>query len=378
MNTLKYIAQNGFDSLNKELFITVKKYDAGLIVLNYCQRNSPRKHPIVDECRSLILNKEGTKVISRSFDRFFNYGELDTGLNIDWNKAKIKEKLDGSLINVYFFNGNWEISTKSCAFGEAHGIGSKSTYKQLVYKALNISTQEQFNAIFNSSGLDKNHTFIFEITSPENRNVTKYNGYHLWLLSIRNHQTGFYVENTINNPALVDWINNNSIQLPKEFSFKTAKECIESAENLENLEEGYVVYLDNIPTCKIKSPKFVAFHLLQTQHEAYSDKSLRSLVLKNEQEEYLSYFPDEFERIKPFIDGKERIFTTITECWEKYKHIESNKDFAQTVLMDKKAKLVSDILFAMKNKQVNPIDYFYQKLDYYQHNMLEQMMNFKD
>lgn len=27
MNTLKYIAQNGFDSLNKELFITVKKYE---------------------------------------------------------------------------------------------------------------------------------------------------------------------------------------------------------------------------------------------------------------------------------------------------------------------------------------------------------------
>ena len=60
---------------------------------------------------------------------------------------------------------------------------------------MNISTQEEFNSIFDGFGLKCRdfYTFIFEVTSFENRIVTHYTGYKLWILSIRNNISGNYV-----------------------------------------------------------------------------------------------------------------------------------------------------------------------------------------
>ena len=73
MKTIEYIKKNGIESLKSEFGINVKEYD-DLFVLNYDQIESPKTHPIVQECRSLILDKQ-FNVVSRSFDRFFNFGE---------------------------------------------------------------------------------------------------------------------------------------------------------------------------------------------------------------------------------------------------------------------------------------------------------------
>ncbi len=56
-------------------------------------------------------------------------------------------------------------------------IGSyKLTFEDLVLKALNFN-QEEFQICCNDS-LDKNVTYIFEVTAMENRIVTIYEGYN--------------------------------------------------------------------------------------------------------------------------------------------------------------------------------------------------------
>ena len=47
------------------------------------------------------------------------------------------------------------------------------------------------------------------------------------------------------------------ISRPKEFKFNSFEECIASAKELPDLEEGYVVYVDGVPTVKIKSPQYL-------------------------------------------------------------------------------------------------------------------------
>ena len=68
-----------------------------LIQFKYDQLASSKfKHlEIVKECRSIILNSEDNwNVVAYPFRRFYNFGEscADT---IDWNTARIQEKLDG-------------------------------------------------------------------------------------------------------------------------------------------------------------------------------------------------------------------------------------------------------------------------------------------
>jgi hypothetical protein len=54
----------------------VKSYDCGISKLNYDQIESAKAHPVVMECRGLILSYPHGEVVARSFDRFFNYGEV--------------------------------------------------------------------------------------------------------------------------------------------------------------------------------------------------------------------------------------------------------------------------------------------------------------
>jgi hypothetical protein len=49
----------------------------------------------------LILELDTWKVMSLAFKKFFN-SEEGNAHKIDWNTAKVLEKLDGSLIQVYY------------------------------------------------------------------------------------------------------------------------------------------------------------------------------------------------------------------------------------------------------------------------------------
>lgn len=73
MKTIEFLKEHGIQKLRDDFAITVKEVD-DLLVLNYNQIESPKTHPIVIECRSLILDT-GFNVVSRSFDRFFNIYE---------------------------------------------------------------------------------------------------------------------------------------------------------------------------------------------------------------------------------------------------------------------------------------------------------------
>jgi hypothetical protein len=47
-----------------------------LVTVNYDQIESPKTHPIVRECRGLVLHRQTFDLVARSFPRFFNWGEV--------------------------------------------------------------------------------------------------------------------------------------------------------------------------------------------------------------------------------------------------------------------------------------------------------------
>ena len=103
LKVVDFIKKNGLEKLKTKYGITVKDYpDHGLYVLNYCQIESPRTSPISRECRGLTLN-HSLEVVARSFDRFFNVGEADC-VNLKIQPSDVcYDKVDGSLIRVFFF-----------------------------------------------------------------------------------------------------------------------------------------------------------------------------------------------------------------------------------------------------------------------------------
>ena len=195
MEVQKFIKANGWAALElPPLNIKVRMYEKEQVaVLNYCQIESPKNNPITIECRSLILSYPDGNVISRSFDRFFNYGEMpDFYADFDINRSVVAEKADGSLIKVYFSpaTNQWEISTRSQAFAEGpHAIGG--VFRDWVLRAMNL-TELEFQGAMVDVG-NKDYTYIMEYVSPHNRIVTLYEKSEMVLLAVRSNSTGEYI-----------------------------------------------------------------------------------------------------------------------------------------------------------------------------------------
>lgn len=363
MQIQKFIKEHGFEALVAEpLNIKIRTYPQfGLYMLNYDQISSPKSDPISMECRSLILDLHGN-VVSRSFDRFFNHGEMpDFYSDFDINRAQVFTKEDGSLIKVYWCDATvrWEISTRSQAFAEGeHQLGG--TFRDYVLKAMKL-TEDQFQSVMNNVDFVydiDDCTFIMEYVGPSNRIVRQYAQNEMVMLSVRNNQTGEYLDvDTVDNiTTLMSNVPNipMNIRMVQTYVLDSFEAVIEAAKNLPCLEEGYVCF-DPVSNkrVKLKNPSYVAVHHLR-DNGTPSMKRILTLVLENEQDEYLGYFEEDRPLFEPAIAEVEAFKAMLTEVWETVKDIENQKDFAMKV-KDLKG---SGFFFNAKKLKVTPVHAF--------------------
>lgn len=361
------------DYLENELKIKLKhypetKYSDGSIciertVLNYDQIESPKSHPYVMQSRGLILDSK-FNVLCLPFDRFFNYGEvLNHEEIIDWSVAKCFDKVDGSLIKIYWDGRKYCIATRGTAFAESNVGGWNLTFEQLVLKALGLTDVEfQTKCLFN---LSFDHTYLCEVTARENRVVTNYEGYTLWHLATRNNLTGEYINGSSD-------ILNIGGKTPKEYNFTSASGCLGTASKLPNLQEGYVVYQHGVPVCKIKSPAYVAVHHIRG--EGLNPKRIADLVLSGEVDEYLTYFPEDEVYIKDTFEAFESLLNDLVVEKINVERIENQKEFALAV----KDLPFSAILFQWKKTKGNIVDIFNKQPLNYRRKLLLSLTGEKD
>lgn len=297
----------------------------GLFVLNYCQIGSPKTHPYTRECRSLVVeyleSDHRFRVVSRSFDRFFNLNEVEN--NLDISNCVAYEKIDGSLVSVFFYKGEWLYRTKSMIMPEGKINDSDLTWKELIESAINLSC---------TSIMLRSYTYIFEVVSPENRVVTKYNNKEAYLLNIRNNKYGDYTEDHI-----------LPFKRPKSYKFSNEEDIKQFVESLPDLQEGVVVYENNSPALKIKSSAYVVAHRLRGE-TVVTGKRIMDLLFMNEHHEFLAIFPEYKERFVKYEEALNRVFGRCYNLWSKNKNLENQKDFALAVKDDP----TCSILFAKR------------------------------
>lgn len=119
---VKYLREKGLDSLIKEHTITAKSHKKypQLVSLSYDQLKSDFKQVIVQQCRGIIVDTSNNfHVISLPYTKFFNYCESNAA-KIDWKSARVTEKVDGSLMIMYYYKDEWHVS--SSALPDASGF----------------------------------------------------------------------------------------------------------------------------------------------------------------------------------------------------------------------------------------------------------------
>lgn len=339
-NYLNLLTQAGctyttaLESLEEQYGIKTKVYEKEgirLFVLNYNQINTgtgTKVSPIIRECRSLVLevvtalDLEGGeyplfKVVSRAFDRFFNLGEHRLPCKID--KLEFFEKMDGSLVTMFKYKSKWLYRTKSMIMPEEDMKinGFDLSWKTLIEETLGHDWDIKYR--------NGQFSYIFEVTSPENRVVTRYTERTAVLLALRRNRDGAYCRQ-----GLVDNIANlNYWKRPRTYSFYDWTAVEEGAKLLPNLEEGFVGYRNGEPMVKIKNPAYVVAHHLRG--EGLNPKRCMDLVIMNETDEYLSVFPEDDKMLQPFIDAELLLSQVVSTLWNDYGEVHSQKEFALIV-----------------------------------------------
>lgn len=299
------------------------------VLLKYNQISSPMSEPIVQECRGLILDSrfDDWPVVCFPFVKFFNHGQTEAA-KIDWKTAKVQEKLDGSLINMWCYDGMWRISTSGCPDG-LNKVGDRDlTFADLFWRTFvkQGGRLEAFN---------QHYTYMFELTSPLNRVVVDYKHDSVTLIGIRDNFT--FKELPVHSEG--------GISAVKEYPLNSLEACIAAAKGLNPLQnEGYVVVDSAFRRIKVKNPQYVAIHHL---YSSFSLKNLAEAIRKGEFEElcvafnsYPQYMQDLFRlnaRYNSVIQQNMKIF-------EQIKDVQPQKEYARVANMQEHPS----ILFALR------------------------------
>lgn len=349
--------------LVEEFKIKVTEHpEYGLYVLNYDQIESPKNHQITNECRSLVVTKHKNSgaysVVSRSFDRFFNYGEIQED-NHDITKMSAYEKVDGSIVSLFYWNGEWLYRTRSVIMPTSQVNGWDKTWKELIEPVLLDKGFRDYN---HNTSL----TYIFEVVGVENRVVTRYEESAAYLLAVRDNLTGWYGNPENLNPELRGW------KLPNKYTFNTFEHCLQAAKDLRDLNEGYVLYDQfGTPKVKVKNPAYTAAHLLRG--EGLNSKRIMQLTFMNEVDEYLSIFPEDAEHFEKYIIAYNELQHEIKNVYWVNSMIVEQKDFALSV----KDFCYSGVLFSARKQKKDPLEVLHSMDESYKIKLLTQYMQGK-
>ena len=266
------------------------------------------REPIVQEARGLIINMKTKKVVCHSFNKFFNYDDPNSK-PINWNSAKVLDKIDGTLVNLWWDNNEWHWSTNGNidAFKGITNIKT-DTFGNCIIRAITNEglAYDEFLSYFKPG-----YTYIFELVTPANILVVKSNEDKLYYLSCRNMITGKEEIKTV-LPVIA----------PKQYHFNNIKEVIEAANKFSDQHEGYVVVDNNYNRVKVKGQEFLkSFYINNFQ---LSKHQLMDILLQKEvYNEFIKTFPQYIPALKDLEDKWNAINLEIKRANDELKRIES-------------------------------------------------------
>lgn len=304
-----YLKTHGLDKTLKAFNLKSRVYE-NKILLKYDQLSSPTlmAMPEMQDSRGIILELGTWKVLSLAFRKFFN-SEEGNAHKIDWNTARVQEKLDGTLIQLYWdeFKGKWFAGTTGTAEGEGE-VNNKNgtTFNDLFFQTVT----EKYNLDLNK--LKKTHCYVFELTTPYNIVVKPHAHSSATLLSVRNLET-LEEEPFANGFAAI-------LKVPYvthyDLNAKNAGALIKTFENMPWSDEGYVVVDRDFNRVKIKNPAYVAVHHLKGKS---AEHNIITIVKSNEIEEFGATFPERKEELYKLKANYDILLDKLNTTWEELK-----------------------------------------------------------
>lgn len=192
---------------------------------------------ITQMARGLVLDIEARSVVATPFVKFFNLHEISQSLpDLPFD---VFEKMDGSLIILFFHNGTWKTATKG------HLYSPQAQWAAEWIKAHDLSH------------LSPGTTYLCEAIYPENRIVLEYDKTGLNFLGAYDAD-GFEVDYN----ALEELGKKLRWDIAKKHHFSSMAALIATAQDLPATEEGFILRYTNGYRIKLKGAEYCRIHRL--------------------------------------------------------------------------------------------------------------------
>lgn len=319
--------------VDNNLIMANKHPEYDIWILNYSPKVQAKKFwdDYTLSCRGLVIDTEGN-ILARPFQKFKNLEEYDSS-EIDMSKKfEIFEKMDGSLIILFYYEPKmtWVLASRGSFISEQM-LEAQKMFDVSIFDKLNIAC-----------------TYLFEILYPENRIVIDY-GNRRELVLLARIETKFGIEYSYE-----DLVNHYSkyFSIVKKYDL-TINNLSDLKKLEENNKEGFVVRFEDGLRVKVKFSEYVRLHGILT--------NVSNLVvwehLKNNYnfDALLDRVPDEFYKwLMKTVDVLQSQFNEIErQALKEYmmiyhvNKITERKDFAvQAVKSDNRS-----ILFKLYDKK---------------------------
>ncbi len=301
--------------------------DDGFVLFKYNQIASDFSQEICQEARGLILDtQDNFRVVRYAFKKFFN---IDEGFaaHIDWDTAVASEKIDGSIMSVWYARGKWHLSTNGTidAFkAELSGVGPYKTFGELFESVLPLSTFTNYN---------KHHCWTFELVSPYNKVVIDYPETKVYLLSVRDMNS----LEELDFDAVEMIADANNMAVPERYDLNNETDYRQLVEQMPEGHEGIVVRDGNGERVKIKTLLYFEMHRAKNNGVITLERIV-DLIRANDHYEFLSYFPeytDTFNAVKHQVDRVDGIVAKIKQDVENWK-LQNRDVLSQDIRMARK------------------------------------------
>jgi RNA ligase len=336
MELQEYLREHGLEKLAATYSIKATKHQQypHLVCLKYSQLDSPMGAKIVQQCRGVILDQSNDwGLVSYPYDKFFNHGEGHAA-TIDWNSARVYDKLDGSLMTLYFYDGEWRVQSSGTPDGSGEVSGFGMSFAQLFWKVwaeLGYQLPENTDCCF-----------MFELTTKYNRVVVVQPTNQLILHGVRNVQT-------LTELDPQPWSAKYGWQLVASHPLTSWPAVIAAAGQLDPMNlEGYIVCDRQFHRVKVKSPQYVAIAHLRS---SFSSRRMLEIIMANEGEEFLAYFPEWTDIYQKIKQRYHELIQEITAAYQQHQNIEVQKDFAAAI----KHLPYAGVLFSLRSGKVKSV-----------------------
>ena len=344
-NNFKEILQKNTYNLKR---ITNCPWHKNWYMFNYNIFSSDLKNDVVRACRGIVLSIEENEIkpVSIPYTKFFNYGQeegKDIEELINWEKAKISEKIDGMLLKtacleengekrLYFFtNGSFNLNPPFYSdinlYDETDTRGMQTYGDLLSYSlkkvdsTIKINYNKQIGSFYITNGwvekIPFGSTLMFELVSPRNKVICQYKETKLYLHGYRDPDLIEYDPRELNFNLKFDYP-----EILNASNYEDLKKIIQNFNG--NEKEGCVVvdYTNKeTPRAKIKCESYLKlkfnrdnFSSTQTLFKAivfdeYDDLEVPALIPKIEEIKknitiFKEWFISESKKVNQICNGK--------------------------------------------------------------------------